>query len=582
MLRRLLLVLLMVSVTGEPLAGQDPPDPATAATAGGDRYFGPAWATRSPAIARNGMAATSHPIATQVAVDVLKRGGSAVDAAIAANAVIGFLEPTGNGIGGDLFALVWSAEEVRLHGLNASGRSPAGLSLEAMREAVGGAETIPLLGPLPVTVPGAVDGWWELHRRFGRLPWAEVLAPAIRYAREGAPVPPYIAGLWQRAVRMADQPGFADTFLPGGRAPRTGEVFRNPDLARTLELIARDGRDAFYRGDVARTVDAFCRRVGCHLRYEDLAAHRSDWVEPISTDFHGYTVWQMPPNTQGLAVLQMLRLLEGYDLRAMGHNSAEYLHHVVEAKKIAYADRARFYADPGAMEVPAEAFLSDAYTAERRRLLDPARARTDLPPGDPRLERSETIYLAVADGDGNMVSLIQSNYAGFGSGLVPDGLGFGLQDRGAGFALEDGHPNVYAPGKRPFHTIIPGFVTRGSEPYMAFGVMGGDVQPQGHVQIVLNHLVFGMDVQAAGDAARWRHQGSAEPSGEAAMAGGGCVSLESGVGAEVRARLEAMGHRFCRAGWTHFGGYQAVMWDAENGVFWGATESRVDGVAAGY
>jgi gamma-glutamyltranspeptidase / glutathione hydrolase len=580
--RILLLALLMVSVTGEPLAGQGARDAATERSGGGDRYFGPAWARQSPVIARNGMAATSHPLATQVALDVLRRGGSAVDAAIAANAVIGFLEPTGNGIGGDLFAMVWRASDARLHGLNASGRSPQGLNLDQLRAEVGGQENIPLLGPLPVTVPGAVDGWWELHQRYGRLPWAEVLAPAVHYAREGAPVPPYIAGLWQRGVRLADQPGFAETYLPDGRAPRTGEVFRNPRLARTLETIAREGRDAFYRGEIADTIDAFCRRVGCHLRREDLAAHRSEWVEPVGVDFHGYTVWQLPPNTQGIAVLQMLRLLAPYDLHAMGHNSAEYLHHVIEAKKVAYADRARYYADPAAMEVPVDALLTEAYAARRRQLIDPQRARTDLPAGDPRLERGETIYLAVADADGDMVSLIQSNYAGFGSGLVPDGLGFGLQDRGAGFSLNAAHPNVYAPGKRPFHTIIPGFVTRGAEPYLAFGVMGGDMQPQGHVQVLLNHLVFGMDVQAAGDAARWRHQGSAEPSGEAQTPGGGCVSLETEIGPAVRARLEAMGHRMCPEAWTHYGGYQAVLWDAENRVYWGATESRVDGQAAGY
>jgi gamma-glutamyltranspeptidase / glutathione hydrolase len=496
---------LLMTLSAAPSLGQQPVDPLLRQTGTGDRYFGPAFAARSPVIARNAMAATSHPIATQVAVDVLRAGGNAIDAAIAANAVIGFLEPTGNGIGGDLFAIVWSARDQRLHGLNASGRSPRGLSLEQLRRQLGDADEIPLLGPLPVTVPGAVDGWWELHQRFGSRPWAELLQPAIHYAREGAPVPPYIGALWQRATRLADQPGFAGTFLPGGRAPEIGELFRNPALANTLERIAAGGSDAFYRGDIARTMDDFCRRVGCHLRYEDLDAHRSDWVEPIGVDFHGYRMWQLPPNGQGLALLQMLRLLEPYDLRAMGHNSPDYLHHLIEAKKIAYEDRARFYADPAFTRIPLEELLSDAYTERRRRLLDPRRASTEIPAGDPRAGRGGTIFLSVGDSAGNMVSLIQSNYAGFGSGLVPDGLGFGLQDRGAGFTLEPGHPNVYAPGKRPFHTIIPGFVTRDGEPYMAFGVMGGDVQPQGQLQVFLNHILFGMDIQAAGDVARWPH-----------------------------------------------------------------------------
>jgi gamma-glutamyltranspeptidase / glutathione hydrolase len=574
----------LMTLSASPSLGQQPVDPLHRLTGGGDRYFGPSFAARSPTIARNGMAATSHPLATQVAVDVLRAGGNAVDAAIAANAAIGFLEPTGNGIGGDLFAIVWSARDGRLYGLNASGRAPRGLTLEQLRRELGDADEIPLLGPLPVTVPGAVDGWWELHQRFGSRPWAELLAPAIRYADEGAPVPPYIAGLWARATRLREQPGFAETFLPGGRAPGIGESFRNPGLARTLQRVADGGRDAFYRGEIARTVDTFCRRVGCWLRYEDLAGHQSEWVDPVGVDYQGYRVWQIPPNGQGLALLQMLRLLEPYDLRAMGHNSADYLHHLVEAKKLAYEDRARFYADPAFVDVPVQALLSDAYTAERRRLLDPRRARTEVPAGDPRAGRGATIYLAVGDSAGNMVSLIQSNYAGFGSGLVPDGLGFGLQDRGAGFTVEPGHPNVYAPGKRPFHTIIPGFVTRDGQPYMAFGVMGGDVQPTGQLQVFLNHILFGMDIQAAGDAARWRHQGSTEPSWPATrrMTDGGCVSLESGVPEAVRQGLRDRGHRFCDDQWTHYGGYQAVLWDAANRTFWGATESRVDGQAAGW
>lgn len=578
---RLLLVLLAAML--HPSPGPAQIDSALARAGGGDRYFGPAWASRSPSIARHVMAATSHPLATQVALDVMRRGGNAVDAAIAANAAIGFLEPTGNGIGGDLFALVWSAEEKKLYGLNASGRSPRDLSLAELRREIGAADEIPYTGPLSVSVPGAVDGWWEMHRRFGRMPWADVLQPAVQLARGGAPVPPYIAALWKRSERLREYPGFAETFLPQGRAPQIGEVFRNPNLARTLEQIASGGRDAFYTGEIARGVDRFCRRAGCHLRYEDLAGHRSEWVEPVGVDFRGYTVWELPPNTQGLAALQMLRLMEPWDLRSLGFNTAPYLHHLIEAKKIAYEDRARFYADPAFAQTPIEALLSDDYTERRRRLFDPRRASTTIPAGDPRINRSETIFLAVGDSAGNMVSLIQSNYGGFGSGLVPDGLGFGLQNRGALFALQPGHPNVYAPGKRPFHTIIPGFVTRGGERYLAFGVMGGDVQPQGHVQILLNHLLWGMDIQAAGDAARFRHAGSTEPSGMVTpMTDGGCVSLESGIPAGVREQLRAMGHRFCQEEWTHFGGYQAVRWDAGQGVYWGATESRVDGQAAGW
>jgi len=549
----------------------------------GDRYFAPHFAKRSAVIAPNAMAATSHPIATQVALDILREGGNAFDAAIAANAVIGFLEPTGNGIGGDLFVIAWSAEEDGLVGLNASGRAPANVTLEQVRADLDGNLEIPFLHPHSLTVPGTVDGWFELHDRFGSKPMAEILAPAIYYAREGAPVPQYIAGLWARAPRLADQPGFAEVFLPDGRAPEKGELFRNPALARTLERIAEGGRDAFYRGAIAREIDAFCRDAGCFLTFDDMAAHRSEWVEPVGVDFRGYTMWQIPPNGQGIAALQMLQLLEPYDLEGMGHNSGRYLHHLIEAKKIAYEDRARFYADPDFAEVPVSVLISREYAEQRRPLLDSERAREEIPPGDPRAGRGGTIYLAVGDEHGNMVSLIQSNYAGFGSGFTPTDLGFSFQNRGSGFSLDPEHPNAYEPGKRPFHTIIPGFMTRDGRPYMAIGVMGGDIQPQGHVQVFLNHILFGMDVQEAGDAARFRHENSTEPSStHRPMTDGGCVSLESGIGPEVRAELEAMRHRLCPERWTHFGGYQGVMWDEANGVYWGGTESRVDGQAAGY
>ena len=530
-------------------------------------------------IAKHGMAATSHPLATQVAIDVLKQGGSAVDAAIAANAALGLMEPTGAGIGGDLFALVWDAKSKRLVGLNASGRSPKGQTRESL--VAQGLESIPPFGPLPVSVPGCVDGWFQLHAKYGRLPMKTLLKPTIAYAREGFPVSELIALYWDRGGRvLKDQPGFADTFLPGGKAPGKGDLFRNPGLASTLEILARDGREAFYEGALADAIDAFCRRVGCALRKEDLAAHTSTWDEPVSTTFRGYEVWELPPNGQGLAALQMLNLLEPYDLESLGWGSVDYLHHLIEAKKIAYEDRGRFYADPAFVDVPLEALRSKAYADERRSLLDPKRASRAIPQGDPKLETGDTVYLAVADADRNMVSLIQSNYRGFGSGLCPDGLGFCLQDRGQLFALDPDHPNVYEPGKRPFHTIIPGFVTKDGVPYLCFGVMGGDMQPQGHVQVLLNHLVFGMNVQEAGDAARFHHGGSTSPTGTI-MRDGGVVALENGFSPEVARDLMLRGHRMREAVGV-FGGYQAILYDAARDLYVGASESRKDGQAAGY
>ena len=545
----------------------------------GDRPAGKADATRSEVIARSGMAATSHPLATQAALEVLKAGGSAVDAAIAANAVLGVVEPTGSGIGGDLFALLWDAKTGKLVGLNASGRSPLGLTLDKLRK--GGATRIPDFGPLPVSVPGCVDGWFALHGRFGTLPMHSLLAPAIHYARQGFPLTEVIAYYWGRGARVFRKyEGFEETFLPGGKAPKKGDIFRNPGLAQTLTRIAEKGRDEFYKGSIADEIDAFCRRVGCPLRKADLVAHTSTWDAPISAPWKGYRVWELPPNGQGLAALQMLRILEPLDLQGMGHNSAEYLHHLIEAKKLAFADRARFYADPAFAEVPVAALLSDAYTEKQRARLDPKRAALRVPAGDPRLAKGDTIYLCTADKDGNMVSLIQSNYRGFGSGLCPDGLGFCLQDRGALFSLEDGHPNIYAPGKRPFHTIIPAFLTKDGKPVMAFGVMGGDMQPQGHVQVLLNILEFGMDLQEAGDAPRFHHGGSDSPTGDV-MEDGGLVSLESGIPDAVRNALEARGHKLNdKRG--YFGGYQAILRDAARGVYIGASESRKDGHAAGY
>ncbi len=553
---------------------------------GADRIAGRPFATRSVVIARHGMAATSQPLATQVALDILKRGGSAVDAAIAANATLGLVEPTSNGIGGDLFAIVWDAKAERLVGLNASGRSPLGLTRDYFVD--NGHERIPKFGPLPVSVPGCVDGWAELHDRFGRLPLRDVLKPAIDYAREGFPVSQVIAYYWQRSKPVfEDYPGFADTFLPNGRAPREGEIFRNPMLATTLEKIADDGRDTFYEGEIAQQIDAFCRRVGCFLRTADLARHTSTWVAPVSTTYRGYTVHELPPNGQGIAALQMLNIIERHDVVALGHNSTAYLHLLVEAKKLAYEDRARYYADPAFVDVPIDRLISKEYAAKRDGLLDMDRAARSYPPGDidwsavdAKLRHADTIYLTVADKDRNMVSLIQSNFRGFGSGLCPDGLGFCLQDRGELFTLEPGQPNTYAPGKRPFHTIIPAFVTKDGQPWLSFGVMGGDMQPQGHVQILCNIIDFGMNVQEAGDAPRFYHGGSSSPTG-ATMTDGGVLALESGVPAVVRRELTRRGHTIEEM-IGPFGGYQAILYDAGNDVYHGASESRKDGQAAGY
>ena len=545
--------------------------------AGYDRITGWGFASRSEVIAAHGMAATSQPLATQVALDILRAGGSAVDAAIAANATLALMEPVGCGPGGDLFAMVWDGE--RLHGLNASGRSPRSLTLEHFRER--GLERIPPFGPLPVTVPGAVDGWFELHGRFGRLPMDRVLAPAIAYAREGFPVSELIAHYWQRnAEHLQDYPNFAATFMPGGHAPRKGEIFRNPDLARTLERIARGGRDAFYRGDIARTIARYMEANGGFLGYEDLAAHRSEWVEPVSTRYRGYEVWELPPNGQGIAALQMLNLLEPWDIAAMGFGSADYLHLLIEAKKLAFADRARFYADPDFNRIPVRELISKEYAARRARRIDPEHAARAVEAGNPALEAGDTIYLTVADEDGMMVSLIQSNYRGMGSGMTPDGLGFVLQDRGQLFDLTPGRFNSYAPGKRPFHTIIPGFVTRDGKAYMSFGVMGGAMQPQGHVQVLVNHIDFGMNLQEAGDAPRLRHSGSSQPTGEV-MTDGGTVYLEDGFSLETRRELIRRGHRLGQSA-GGYGGYQAIRYDPEQGVYYGASESRKDGQAAGF
>jgi gamma-glutamyltranspeptidase / glutathione hydrolase len=553
------------------------------AFAAGPRPSGSLVATRSEVIATHGMAATSHPLVSQVALDILKRGGTAVDAAIAANATMGLMEPTGNGIGGDLFAIVWDAKSQKLYGLNGSGRSPKSLTLEKLRAELKqlDSRTIPAFGPLPVSVPGAVDGWFELHGKFGKLPMKELLQPAISYARDGFPVTEVIAEGWQiNAKRLAKFPGFAETFMPNGRAPAKGEVFRNPLLANTLSAIADGGRDAFYKGDIAKRIETYMRANGGYLTAADLAAHHSEWVEPVSTNYRGYDVWELPPNTQGVAALQMLNVLEAYDLKSMGFGSADYLHLFVEAKKLAFEDRARFYADPEFAKIPLRGLLSKDYAAKRRALIKMDRAALEYPTDPKALDQSDTIYMTVADSAGNMVSLIQSNYRGMGSGMTPTGCGFILHDRGELFSLQDGHANVYAPGKRPFQTIIPAFITKDGKPWMSFGLMGGGMQPQGHVQIVVNLIDFGMNLQEAGDAPRARHEGSSEPTDEV-MKDGGEVVLEVGFSPAVVKALEARGHKVTVANDGGFGGYQAIMKNAE-GVYFGASESRKDGAAQGY
>jgi gamma-glutamyltranspeptidase/glutathione hydrolase len=544
-----------------------------------DRETGKAFATRSEVIAQHGMAATSQPLATQVAIDILKKGGSAIDAAIAANATLGLMEPTGNGVGGDLFAIVWDAKTRKLYGLNASGRSPKSLTLAEFRKRK--LNQVPKFGPLPISVPGCVDGWFELHSRFGKLPMSDVLAPAIGYAREGFPVSETIAHHWQQGGRVfAKYPGFKETFLPGGRAPRTGELFRNEGLANTLSRLGKEGRNAFYRGDIAKRIDQFMKEADGFLSYEDLADHKSQWVEPVSTDYRGYTVWELPPNGQGIAALQILNILSTYDLKTFGFGSPEHLHYFVEAKKLAFEDRARFYADPDFQKIPVQELISKEYAQQRRKLINDHRAANRYDAGNPALEDGDTIYLTVADKDRNMVSLIQSNYRGFGSGLCPTGLGFCLQNRGELFDLTEGRFNTYAPGKRPFHTIIPAFITKDGKPYMSFGVMGGATQPQAHAQIIMNMLDFGMNLQEAGDAPRIVHTGSSQPTGQR-MVDGGTVNLETGFPYESVREMLRRGHKVGYA-MGIYGGYQAIRFDAEQDVYYGASESRKDGQAAGY
>lgn len=557
----------------------------------GDRPVGASFASRSAVYGTGGAAGSAHPLATLAAIETLKKGGSAVDAAIAMNACLGFLEPTSSGIGGDCFCMLWDPKVKKVVGLAGSGGSPHGLSLETVRSrARNGA--IPPLGAVSVSVPGALDAWWMLHQRYGKLKWAELFEPAIAYASEGVPVPELIAYYIRGSLRNFSRPGSGveetanamKVYGLNGVGPRTGQIFSNPDLAHTYRLIARGGRDAFYKGEIARTIDAYFKRIGGWLSAEDLAAHRGEWVEPHQTDYRGVTVHALGANTQGIATLQMLNMLEHFDLRGAGFQSPLSIHLQAEAKRLAYEDRARFYADPHFSKVPVDWLISKEYAAERARLIRPDRILSPVYPGQAP-SRGDTTYFSCADSSGMMVSMIQSNFRGMGSGLVADGLGFMFQDRGQLFSLKEGHPNLYQPGKRPFQTIIPGFATRKGVPWLAFGVMGGDMQPQGQTQIIVNRKDYGLDVQAAGDSPRWHHEGSSQSMGEDSpdLPPNGLLRLESGVPDATKAALADMG-------WTigkpdgGFGRYECVEFMPDGGrlVYAAASEMRADGCALAY
>jgi gamma-glutamyltranspeptidase/glutathione hydrolase len=577
---------------------------ATQGIGPGARPVGAHW-SRSPVVAPHGIAATAHPLATQIAIDILKAGGSAVDAAIAANAALGLMEPTGNGIGGDLFAIILDPKTGALVGLNGSGRSPAGQTLEQLKARLpDGATSLPPVGPLPVTIPGAVDAWFELHARYGKLPMEQVLAPAIRYAREGHPVAPVIAMYMARGLNNYETQALRtpfefenarQTYFKDGRAPKPGEMFRNPDLANTLEVIATGGRDAFYNGPLTKVMVDYLQRQGSAFTFADFVSHRSEWVEVSCVAYRkGYELCELPPNSQGFAALQMVNILKHVDLSQWERGSPQVLHYITEAKRLAFEDAARFFADPDFAKTPAE-LLTDAYGKHRFALIDPAKATPSFSPGAliaPKLEgEGDTTYMTVADKDGMMVSLIQSNYRGMGGGLVPDGLGFMFQDRGELYSLDPAHPNAYAPGKRPFQTIIPAFIRKDGKPWASFGLMGGGMQPQGHVQVLINLVDFGMNLQEAGDAARLFHDGGRQPTD--ALAGSpadtapvdmlGVLQVEPGIPAATVEALRAMGHRVeIENNGIPFGGYQAIARDPATGVYTGATEMRKDGQASGY
>ena len=540
-----------------------------------DRLTGKDFATRSEVIATNGMAATSHPLATQTALDVLKDGGNAIDAAIAANAVLGLVEPTGCGIGGDLFAIVWIEEDKKLYGLNSSGPAPQDMTIEKLKAM--GVDKIPPFGPLPVTVPGAVAGWTALHKRFGIKSFEELFNNAIYYADNGFPITEVVGYYLQlSSERYKDYPNFKDVWMPNGEALKKGDVFVNKDLANTYKQIAKSYGESFYKGDIALTISKFITEQGGFLSVDDLKSYEPEWINPVSSNYRGFDVWELPPNGQGIAALQILNILEQYDIANMGHNSAEYIHLFTEAKKLAYEDRAKYYADMSFADVPVKELISKEYALTRNKLINPKKAASTYDSGI--FEDGDTIYMTVADKDGNMVSLIQSNYRGMGSGMVPPNLGFMLQDRGEMFSLDPNHRNSLEGGKRPFHTIIPAFITKDDKPFISFGLMGGGMQPQGHAQIVVNIVDFQMNLQEAGDAPRIRHFGSSEPTGET-MLNGGFLSLESGINEEIRNELLKLGHNL-KDEKGGYGGYQAIM--KVNEVYYGASESRKDGHASGY
>ena len=544
-----------------------------------DRITGEPFATRSEVLGQNGMVATSHPLATQIGLDILKKGGNAVDAAIAANAALGLMEPTGCGIGGDLFAIVWDGKSKKLYGLNASGRSPKTLTLDYFTKK--GLKYIPSHGPLPVSVPGAVDGWFELHQKFGSIPMSQILSPSIQYAKNGFPLTELISWYMNRSVPFYESKGFPnidDTYRKqnGGNLPKEGEVYKNHYLANTYQKLAEGGRDVFYKGDIARIISKFIKDQGGFLSIKDLAEHKSEWVEPVSINYRGYDVWELPPNGQGIAALQMLKILEGYDFSQIKFGSTKHIHLFTEAKKLAFEDRAKYYADMDFSKVPIEYLISDDYADKRRKLIGEKSGIYSAG----KISTGETIYLTVADSEGTMISLIQSNYRGMGSGMVPPKLGFMLQDRGELFSLKKGQANSFEPGKRPFHTIIPAFITKDEKPYVSFGVMGGDFQPMGHTQIVMNLIDFGMNLQEAGDAPRWDHTGGASPMGKTTE-NTGIIRLESGIPYLTLRGLMNKGHKIGTARGI-YGGYQAILWDNKNKVYHGASESRKDGQASGY